>query len=122
VIPGLGGTQRLARRLGVARARELIYTGDILTAEQARQCGLVNAVLPASDLMTYARKVAGTIASRGPLAVAAAKRTLRAGEDQPLSGALAFESEQFARLFATADQKEGMRAFLEKRPANFQGQ
>ncbi len=121
VIPGFGGTQRLARRVGIARARELVYTGTQLSAEDARAIGLVNTVVPPANLMATVRGLAEAIGQRAPLAVAAAKRAIRAGEDLPLGRALAFETEQFAALFATADQKEGMRAFLEKRPPEFAG-
>ncbi len=121
VVPGFGGASRLARRIGVARARALLYTGDLLTATEAATWGLVNTVVDAADLLPRVHAIAATIASRAPLAVAAAKRTLRAAEDLPLTGALAFEREQFANLFATADQKEGMAAFLQKRPPRFQG-
>jgi enoyl-CoA hydratase len=121
VIPGFGGTQRLVRRIGIARARELIYTGNLVTAQQALGMGLVSAVTEAADLLPAARALAETIASRAPLAVAAAKRATGEGADQPLDEALGLERELFAALFASADQKEGMRAFLEKRPVRWQG-
>jgi enoyl-CoA hydratase len=121
VLPGFGGTQRLARRVGIARARQLIYTGDPLAAEDARAWGLVNEVLPAADLLARARAVAEKIAARAPLAVVAAKRAMRVGEDLPLERALMVEQDAFASLFGTTDQKEGMRAFLEKRAARWQG-
>jgi len=121
VIPGFGGTQRLARRIGPGRARELVYTGNVIGAEEALRLGLVNAVTEPAGLMPAARALAEKIASRAPLAVAAAKRALREGADLPLGQALALEAQLFGALFATADQKEGMRAFLEKRPAKFEG-
>jgi len=121
VIPGFGGTQRLARRVGIGRARELVYTGNVIAAEQALRIGLVNAVAAPPDLLPAARAVADKIAGRAPLAVAAAKRVMREGADLPLGQALALELEQFAGLFATTDQKEGMKAFLEKRSARFEG-
>jgi enoyl-CoA hydratase len=121
VIPGFGATQRLARRIGPARARELLYTGNVITAEEALRIGLVNAVTEPSALMGAARSLAEKIASRAPLAVAAAKRALREGADLPLSQALALEAGLFGGLFGTVDQREGMRAFLEKRPAKFEG-
>lgn len=121
VIPGLGGTQRLPARVGVARARELIFSGAILPATEALRIGLVNAVVPAAELAARARAVAEAIATRAPLAVAEAKRVLRAGSGLPAREALEIEQQAFAGLFATADQKEGMRAFAEKRPAKFTG-
>jgi enoyl-CoA hydratase len=121
VIPGFGGTQRLARRIGPGGARELVYTGNVIGAEEALRLGLVNAVTEPAALLPAARTLAEKIASRAPLAVAAAKRALREGADLPLGQALALEAELFGALFATTDQKEGMRAFLEKRPAKFEG-
>lgn len=121
VIPGFGGTQRLARRVGMGRARELVYTGNVIGAEDALRIGLVNAIAAPLDLLPAARAVAEKIASRAPLAVAAAKRVMSEGADLPLDQALALERERFAGLFTTADQKEGMRAFLDKRAARFEG-
>jgi enoyl-CoA hydratase len=121
VIPGFGGTQRLARRVGLGRARELVYTGGTIDAVEALRIGLVNAVTPPADLMPAARAVAEKIVGRAPLAVAEAKRAMRDGADAPLAQALGLERELFAGLFATADQREGMRAFLEKRPPRFEG-
>jgi enoyl-CoA hydratase len=121
VIPGFGGTQRLARRVGIGRARELVYTGAIISAEEALRIGLVNAVVAPADLMPRVRAVAETIARKGPLAIADAKRAIRRGADLPLAEAHEIERHLFAGLFATADQKEGMKAFLEKRPPKFQG-
>lgn len=121
VIPGFGGTQRLARRVGIARARELVYSGAMIGAEEALRIGLVNAVHPHAELMAKVRALATSIASMGPFAVAEAKRVLREGEERPLEEANAIEVEGFARCFTTADQKEGMAAFLEKRAAAFTG-
>jgi enoyl-CoA hydratase len=119
VIPGLGGTQRLTRRVGIARARELLYTGAVIDAAEALRIGLANAVLDPAELMPRVRAVAETIASRAPLAVAAAKRAVREGSDLPLAEGLELERRLFADLFGTEDQKEGMRAFIEKRPAKW---
>jgi enoyl-CoA hydratase len=119
VIPGFGGTQRLLRRVGAARARELIYTADLVTAEQALAMGLVNAVVPAAELLVRVRDVALKIASRGPLAVAAAKRVMLRGEALDLPAACELEAQAFAMLFGSEDQKTGMRAFLEKSKASF---
>jgi enoyl-CoA hydratase len=121
VIPGFGGTQRLARRVGIGMARELCYTGDVIDANEALRIGLVNQVVPHAELMTRVRGVAEKIASKGPLAVFQCKRALMRGADVPLVAANEIEAQAFAVLFGTADQKEGMGAFLEKRKAGFQG-
>ncbi|AUX39159.1 enoyl-CoA hydratase [Sorangium cellulosum] len=121
VIPGFGGTQRLLRRVGPGRARELIYSGDMITAEQALSFGLVNAIFPASELVARAREAALKIASRGPLAVAAAKRVLLRGENLDLTAANELEAQAFAALFGSEDQKNGMKAFLAKSQATFTG-
>jgi enoyl-CoA hydratase len=121
VVPGFGGSQRLCRRIGVARARELLFTGELVDAAKAEAWGLVNAVVDPGDLLPAVRRIAEQIAARAPLAVAACKRAVRAGEDLPLERALAYEQELFAASFGTADQKEGMRAFLDKRPPRFEG-
>jgi enoyl-CoA hydratase len=115
VIPGMGGTQRLVQRVGVARARELIYTGRLVDAETAARIGLVNEVVEPAELLVRVRGVAAEIATRAPLAVAAAKRAVRRGADQTLDDGIALERQLFASLFASHDQKEGMRAFLDKR-------
>jgi enoyl-CoA hydratase len=122
VIPGMGGTQRLVQRIGVARARELIYTGRLIDADAAARIGLVNEVVEPAELMPRARAVAAEIATRAPLAVAAAKRAVRRGADRPLDDGIALERQLFASLFGSRDQKEGMRAFLDKRPPNWTGQ
>lgn len=122
VIPGIGGTQRLVRRIGVARARELLYTGDMIDAQQALAMGLVNAVVPAAELMGKVTAVAEKIAQKGPVAIAQAKRTVLRGADADLVTANELEAQAFAMLFGTADQKEGMKAFVEKRKAEFRGE
>jgi len=121
VMPGFGGTQRLARRVGIARARELCYTGDVLGAEDALRIGLVNAVVPHADLQARVLEVAKKIASKGPLAVAQCKRVLSRGADVPLATANELEAQAFSALFGSSDQREGMKAFLEKRGATFVG-
>jgi enoyl-CoA hydratase len=121
VLPGFGATQRLARRVGVGPARQLLYTGELIGAAEALRIGLVNEVVPAADLQARVQAVAERIASRAPLAVAACKRAIRCGEDLPLERGIAFEQGEFAGLFGTEDQKEGMRAFLDKRPPKWQG-
>jgi enoyl-CoA hydratase len=121
LLPGFGGTQRLARRVGAMRALEIVLTGEMYDAARAREMGLCLEVLPAEKLLEHALGKAKTIASRGPIAVAAAKRTLRAGADVGLAQGLALEAEAFGLVFSTEDMREGTRAFLEKRPAQFRG-
>lgn len=121
VIPGFGGTQRLPRRIGAARAMELVLTGDLIGADEALRLGLVNRVVPAAELLVEAKKTAQKIAGKGPLAVAAARRAVRKSMELNLPAGNDYEAELFALLFATQDQKEGMRAFLAKRPAKFEG-
>jgi enoyl-CoA hydratase len=121
VIPGFGGTQRLARRVGVAKAKELCFTGDVVLAPEAKAIGLVDAVFPAADLMPKVKELAGRIAANGPLAVAACKRLIHQGQSMPLEASLVMEQQAFGLLFASQDQSEGMAAFLEKRPAKFTG-
>ena len=121
VIPGFGGTSRLARRVGPHRARELIFTGDLIDARRALALGLVLELFPPDLLMGHCRAVALKIASKGPLAVSQAKKVISAGSDLPLTAANALERQAFAALFGSQDQKEGMAAFLEKRPPRFQG-
>ncbi len=122
VIPGFGGTQRLARRVGLARAIELCTTGATLGAEEALRIGLVNKVVPKGEVVDAAVLTAGVIAqSTGPLAIAKVKEVLHRGAELPLDNANLLEQEAFASLFASADQKEGMAAFLGKRPPTFTG-
>jgi enoyl-CoA hydratase len=121
VIPGFGGTQRLARRVGIGKARELVLTGDILGAEEALRIGLCEQVFPPNELMGKAREAALRIAANGPLAVAEAKRVIQKGLDEDLDEGLGLETAAFAGLFETGDQKEGMAAFVAKRPAAFKG-
>lgn len=121
VIPGFGGTQRLARLVGKGLASELIFTGDMIDAAEAHRIGLANKVYPAEELLPAARKMAAKIISKGPVAVTYAKAALRDGLETDLARACAMEADLFALCFASADQKEGMQAFLEKRPAAFSG-
>jgi enoyl-CoA hydratase len=121
VIPGFGGTQRLARRVGIGRARELCYTGDVIGAEDALRMGLVNAVVPHAELLPKVRAVADKIAQKGPLAIAQCKRAMLRGADVPLPIACEIEAQAFAALFGSADQREGMTAFVQKRKATFAG-
>lgn len=121
IIPGFGGTQRLPRRVGLLRAREMIYTGDMIDAETAFSYGLVNHVYPAAELMHEARALAAKIAQQAPLAILQAKAAINTGIDVDLDNGLRFETEAVGLAFSTADKKEGMTAFLEKREARFQG-
>jgi enoyl-CoA hydratase len=121
IIPGFGGTQRLARRVSVGVARELIYTGAIIDAQEALRIGLVNKVFPAEQLMAEAKKTALTIAQKGPVAVAWAKRTINEGLDNALRDANEIEVDAFAACFGTEDRKEGVSAFLDKRTPSFRG-
>jgi enoyl-CoA hydratase len=123
VIPGFGGTQRLARRVGVAKAKELCMTGDVIDAAEALRIGLADQVVPAGELMAKVKELAGRIAKNGPLAVAEVKRLVHAGQSMSLDAAIQLEQSRFGLLFATADQREGMAAFLAKpkREAKFEG-
>lgn len=119
VIPGFGGSQRLPRAIGKYKAAEMILSGRQMGAEEAERSGLVSRVVSAADLLAEAAKLAETIASKSLPSVYAAKDALQAAQEMPLSEGLRFERQAFAASFATEDQKEGMRAFAEKRPANF---
>jgi len=121
LLPSWGGTQRLARRVGAMRALELVLTGEMVEAKSAKEMGLCLDVLAPEALLPHAKAKAKVIASRGPLAVAAAKRVLRAGADAGLAQGLALEAEAFGLVFASDDMREGTKAFLEKRPAHFKG-
>lgn len=122
VIPGFGGTQRMARRVGIAKAKELIYTGDMITADEALRIGLADAVVAPEELMDKVVDTAGRIAGNGPLAVAEAKRVIQEGTSMTLSQGNLLEQMGFASLFDTRDQEEGMSAFLAKRSPDFQGE
>ncbi len=121
IIPGYGGTQRMARLLGKGKALELILTGDRIGAAEAERIGLVNKVVPADQLMTVAEEMARTIAKRGPLAVRAAIEAVMSGSDMPFEEGQFLEATLFGLLASTEDMKEGMTAFLEKRAADFTG-
>ena len=122
IIPGLGGTQRLTRAVGKAKAMDLCLTGRFMEAEEAERAGLVARVVPAADLLRVAREAARQIAAKSPLAVRAAKEAVNRSFETTLREGLLFERRLFDALFATEDQKEGMAAFLEKRAAQFRGQ
>jgi enoyl-CoA hydratase len=121
VMPGAGGTQRLTRAVGMARAMELVLTGRMIGADEARGAGLVTTVVPSTHVLDEALRLADTIASMPPLAVRAAKRSVLAAAELPLAAGLRAEREAFFDLFATEDQREGMRAFQEKRPPTWTG-
>jgi len=123
VIPGFGGTQRLARRVGVAKAKELCMTGDTIDAAEALRIGLADLVVPRAELRGKVTALAQRIADNGPLAVASVKRLVHDGQSATLDHALALEQQAFGLLFSTADQREGMAAFLAKprRKAQFTG-
>lgn len=121
IPPGFGGTQRLTRLVGRALALELLITARQVKAEEALRIGLVNHVSPAAALKDRGLDMARTIAGKGPVAVRLAKQAAQRGQDLDLANACVLETGAFALAFATADQKEGMRAFCEKRPAQFRG-
>ena len=121
VIPGAGGTQRLARAIGKARAMELILTGRRIGAAEAAGMGLVSLVVPAAETLDRALELAGRIAAMPPLAVSAAKASVVAAQEHSLGQGLRFERNRFEDLFETEDQREGMVAFLEKRTPAWRG-
>ncbi len=121
IIPGFSGTVRLARLVGMGMAKQLIYTGKAIKADEALRIGLVNAVVPQAELMDKAMELANQIAANAPLAVKAAKLCINAEWDMDADEAIRHESGVFGRCFATDDQKNGMRAFLEKGKCEFQG-
>jgi enoyl-CoA hydratase len=121
VLPGFGGTQRLTRLLGRARAKELIFTGDMIDAAKAKEIGLVLDVVPLPKLLGHARAALERVAKKGPLAVRRAKEAIDRGADLDLADGLEIERKLFSDLFASTDRSEGMKAFLEKRPPVFTG-
>lgn len=122
IPPGFGGTQRLTRLVGRALALELLTTARQVKADEALRIGLVNRVYPAAQLRDQGLDMARMIAAKGPVAVRLAKQAVQRGQDLDLANACVLETSAFALAFATQDQKEGMRAFLEKRAAKFKGQ
>jgi enoyl-CoA hydratase len=119
IIPGIGGTQRLTRAVGKAKAMDLILTGRMMDAAEAERAGLVARIVPAADLMTEAMKAAASIAAMSLPSVMVAKEAVNRAFEVSLAEGVAFERRVFHALFATEDQKEGMAAFVEKRPAKF---
>ncbi|HMM22547.1 MAG TPA: short-chain-enoyl-CoA hydratase [Selenomonadales bacterium] len=121
IPPGFGGTQRLPRLVGKGRAKELLYTGDMIDAAEALRIGLVNKVVAAEELMAVAKTMAQKIMSRAPVAVQVCKAAVNAGLEMGLEYGISYEAEVFGLCFATLDQKEGMTAFIEKRKPAFAG-
>jgi enoyl-CoA hydratase len=121
LIPGFGGTQRLVTRVGLARARELIYRGHAIQAPEAHRIGLVDRVVPGGDLAAEATKLAEELASKAPVALRQAKRATRAASEAVLAAGCQYEIEAFGVTFASKDRVEGLEAFLGKRPAVWKG-
>jgi enoyl-CoA hydratase/carnithine racemase len=119
VIPGAGGTQRLPRIVGFTKAKELLYTGDFIDAQEAYRIGLLNKVVPVASLMDEARKMALKIARQPGVALTATKLAVNGGRNMDIKSAMAYEARCFEILFSTEDQKEGMKAFIEKRKPVF---
>jgi enoyl-CoA hydratase len=121
IIPGGGGTQRLPRIVGVGHAMRLVLSGDLVDAEEALRIGLVDLVFPAAELRSRTLELAGRIASRSPVALRMAKAAIRAAAEMPLTAGLLYESELFVTCFGSEDKREGVEAFLQKRPPEFRG-
>jgi enoyl-CoA hydratase len=121
VTPGMGGSQRMALAVGKAKAMDMCLTGRMMDAEEAERCGLVARVVPAASLVEEALKVAESIAAMPPLAAMAVKEMVNAAFEMPLNQGIRFERRLFHGLFGTEDQKEGMAAFVEKRPGKWKG-
>lgn len=121
LIPGWGGTQRLPRLIGPAKAKQMILTGEMVEAAEALRLGLVDAVFPAERLLSEAMSLAGKLAGKARVALGLAKAAIDHGLRAGLGAGLAYEAELFSLVFATQDREEGVAAFLEKRPPRFQG-
>lgn len=121
LIPGFGGTQRLARLVGPAKARELIFTGEMIKADEALRVGLVQATFPKEGFIDQVRERAGRMAAQAPVALSQAKRAINLGLDLPLERGCELEQQAFGLLFGTEDRREGVTAFIDKRKASFQG-
>jgi enoyl-CoA hydratase len=122
IIPGFGGTQRLARLIGKGRAKYYIFTGFMMTAEEALAVGLADKVVKTEELMVVCKETAKTIMTKAPVAVMMAKKAINLGLDIDLATGVAYEAEAYTTCFATEDRVEGMSAFLEKRAAAFKGE
>ncbi|WHY89038.1 enoyl-CoA hydratase-related protein [Neobacillus novalis] len=121
IIPGYGGTQRLPRLVGAGKAKELIFTGDVIEASEAYRIGLVDILVPSGEALSQALSLSAKIQKKAPFAIGAAKKAITKGLDLPLADALNLEAELFKELCSTEDQKEGARAFLAKEKPRFQG-
>ena len=121
ILPGMGGTQRLPRLVGPGIAKEMIFSGRRIGAEEARNFNLVNRVVPEGEAFNAARELAEEIASNGPVAARHAKAAMNRAQDVDLTSGLEYETDQFALLFGTEDAREGMGAFVEKRDPEFKG-
>jgi enoyl-CoA hydratase len=121
VIPGAGGTQRLTRAVGKAKAMEMVLTGGIITAQEALQWGLINKVVPVEYYLQEAKNLAKEIAGKAPVAVKLAKESVLKAFDTTIEGGLEFERKNFYLLFSSEDQKEGMKSFVEKRKPEWKG-
>ncbi|MGI6226212.1 MAG: short-chain-enoyl-CoA hydratase [Peptococcales bacterium] len=121
IIPGFAGTQRLTRLIGEGRAKELIYTGEMIDAQEAYRIGLVNKVYEPEELLNKAWELASKITNKSPVIVNLAKSAINTGMNMDNESAYNYEAELFALCFSTEDQKEGMKAFLEKRKPEFKG-
>lgn len=119
VMPGAGGTQRLPRLVGKGRAMELVFTGDMIGAEEAKAIGLVNRVVSPESLMNEAIRMAKKILTKGPIAISNSKRAIREGLEMGLKEGMKLEARLFGELFETSDTREGVKAFLEKRTPHF---
>jgi enoyl-CoA hydratase len=122
IFPGWGGTQRITRILGLGKTKELVFTGEMITAEEALRIGLVERVVPHDQVMSEAKKLAGAIAKRGPIAVRLSKTAINAGSEMDLQKALLLEKTLVSLCFDSLDRVEGMKAFLEKREPMFRGE
>ena len=122
IIPGFSGTYRLPKLIGQGYAKEMIYTGKVIRADEALRIGLVNAVYEPEELMDKAMEMAQMMLKNAPVAISLAKQSINEGYDLDADGAIALENKLFGKCFATADQKEGMDAFLNKREATFKGE
>ena len=119
ITPGFSGTQRLPRRVGVAKAKELLFSGKMISAAEAEKIGLVNAVYPPEELMNATMEMAKSFTKNAPVAIKYVKASVDRGMQMDIDGGIALENELYAMCFATEDCKEGLSAFLEKRPAEF---
>ena len=122
IIPGFSGTYRLPKLIGQGYAKEMIYTGKVIRADEALRIGLVNAVYEPEELMDKAMEMAQMMLKNAPVAISLAKQSINEGYDLDADGAIALENKLFGKCFATVDQKEGMDAFLNKRKADFKGE